>query len=66
MGQPPSEILAGYPSVSPAQFYDALSYYYDHKAEIDSDIEADKPENFMERFNLVMNEEGVLTQKSET
>ncbi|MEO0759950.1 MAG: DUF433 domain-containing protein [Cyanobacteria bacterium J06648_16] len=65
VGQSPAEILAGYPNVNMAQFYDALSYYYDHKAEIDAEIDADKPENFMQRFNLSMNEDGVLTQNAE-
>lgn len=62
MGQLPSDILEGYPNINLAQFYDALSYYYDHKAEIDSEIEADQPGNFMAQFNLVMDEDGVLTQ----
>lgn len=48
-----------------AQFYDALSYYYDYQAEIDADIEADKPESFLKQFNLVMDEDGTLIQNSE-
>jgi len=37
-----TEILAGFPDLTAAQLYDALSYYYDHQAEIDADIEADE------------------------
>jgi len=29
------EILEGYPSLTPAQLFDALSYYFGHKEEID-------------------------------
>ncbi|MEL6136936.1 MAG: DUF433 domain-containing protein [Cyanobacteria bacterium J06628_6] len=65
MGYQPAEILAGYPGIGMAQFYDALSYYYDYQAEIDADIEADKPESFLKQFNLVMDEDGTLIQNSE-
>lgn len=33
------EILEGYPSVTPAQLFDALSYYFDHKEEIDKELQ---------------------------
>jgi uncharacterized protein (DUF433 family) len=32
------EILEGYPSVTPAQLFDALSYYFDNKEEIDREL----------------------------
>ncbi|MDA8078791.1 MAG: DUF433 domain-containing protein [Nitrospiraceae bacterium] len=32
------EILDGYPSLTPAQLFDALSYYFDHKDEIDKEL----------------------------
>jgi uncharacterized protein (DUF433 family) len=32
------EILEGYPSITPAQLFDALSYYFDNKEEIDRDL----------------------------
>lgn len=31
------EIIDKYPHVSPSQVYDVLSYYYDHKEEIDAE-----------------------------
>jgi uncharacterized protein (DUF433 family) len=31
----PDEILAAYPDLTLSQIYDALSYYYDHKDEMD-------------------------------
>jgi uncharacterized protein (DUF433 family) len=33
------EILEGYPSITPAQLFDALSYYFDNKEEIDKELE---------------------------
>lgn len=33
------EILCEFPHLSPAEVYDALSYYYDHQDEIDREIE---------------------------
>lgn len=32
------ELVAAYLDVPPAAFHSALSYYYDHKAEIDRDL----------------------------
>lgn len=32
------EILEGYPSLTPAQLFDALSYYFDNKEEIDKQL----------------------------
>lgn len=32
------EILRDFPFLSPAEVHDALSYYYDHRAEIDQEI----------------------------
>ena len=32
------EILEGYPNITPAQLFDALSYYFDNKEVIDKEI----------------------------
>ncbi len=32
------EILREFPGLSPAEVHDALSYYYDHRAEMDQEI----------------------------
>ncbi len=58
------DVLAGYPDLTAAQFYDALSYYYDHQAEIDADIDADELPELLKRFNLEINVDGVLSLKS--
>ena len=40
-GWGPEEIHAQYPHLSLGQIYAAFAYYYDHKAELDAQIEAD-------------------------
>ena len=41
-GLSPDELLTYYPHVGLAAIYDALSYYYDHRAEIDVEIALQK------------------------
>ena len=38
-GRTPEEILTAYPHLAPAALFSALSYYYDHKDEVDADLE---------------------------
>ncbi len=38
-GMSPEELVKEFPHLNLSQIYDALSYYYDHKEEIDKDIE---------------------------
>ena len=42
IGESIEEILEGYPFLTRAQVHDALSYYYDHTAEIDGYIRANE------------------------
>ncbi len=39
-GDSPEEIRQGFPELSMSEIHAALSYYYDHKAEMDAEIEA--------------------------
>jgi len=39
MGMTPDEILGALPHLSPAQIFAALAYYFDHREEIDANIE---------------------------
>jgi uncharacterized protein (DUF433 family) len=48
-GQTPTEILTVYPRLTPAALFAALSYYYDHKHEIDADL-AEHSEEAYERM----------------
>lgn len=49
-GMPIDDILEGFPHLRESQVYDALSYYYDHREEIEEDIEADSVERLMEEY----------------
>jgi uncharacterized protein (DUF433 family) len=44
MGQSVDAIIAMYPHLSAAQVHDALSYYYDHRAEVDAVRAQNAPE----------------------
>lgn len=40
-GTTPEELVEEFPHLTLAQVYDALSYYYDHRDQIDAEIAAD-------------------------
>ena len=49
MGMPPEEITSHLPHLTLAQVFDALSYYSDHPAEIDAQIEENRiPEELID------------------
>ncbi|MBI4631191.1 MAG: DUF433 domain-containing protein [Chloroflexi bacterium] len=54
------EIHAAYSHVSLATLYDAISYYFDHQAEIEQQIEDNKIENALKKHNATMTEDGVI------
>ena len=54
------EILEGLPHLTPAQVYEALSYYHDHTAEIERTIEASRVENLLVQTDLSVDEKGRL------
>lgn len=43
------EMVTMYPHITHAQVYDALSYYYDHKEEIDKIIDENREEYWKEK-----------------
>ena len=51
-GSSAEEILASYPHLSLAQIHDAISYFFDHKEEIEQDIEDNKIKNILKKYNL--------------
>jgi len=51
-GSSAEEILASYPHLSLAQIHDAISYYFDHREEIEQDIEDNKIKNILKKYNL--------------
>jgi hypothetical protein len=52
LGLSVEEILEGLPHLSPAQVYEALSYYHDHTPEIEQDIAESRVERLIERYGL--------------
>jgi uncharacterized protein (DUF433 family) len=59
LGYTVEEILAGLPNLSPAQLYDALSYYHDHQAEIEDDIAASEDiGTLLGKYGLRLDAEG--------
>jgi uncharacterized protein (DUF433 family) len=64
MGMSGSEILAGFPELTAAQLYDALSYYYDNQAEMEADMADDDGSALLEQFNLHMEPNGRLSAPS--
>jgi uncharacterized protein (DUF433 family) len=44
MGNAPEEIQAKLPYLTLSQIHDALSFYYDHREEIDADLDANREE----------------------
>lgn len=51
-GMSVEDILEGYPSITPAQLFDTLSYYHDNKEEIEKDIERDSIEQIKKEFAI--------------
>ena len=46
LNYPVEEILEQMPMLSPAQVHDALSFYYDHKEDIDRELELNADEEY--------------------
>ena len=40
-----AELVDAFPNLTPAAAHSALAYYWDHRAEIEAEIEANRPEN---------------------
>lgn len=50
-GMTPEELVREFSHLELCHVYDALSYYYDHKEEIDEDIEANTEEYLRNNFD---------------
>jgi uncharacterized protein (DUF433 family) len=61
LGLSVEEILEGLPHLTPAQVYDALSYYHDHQEEIERDIRESRIEWVLKEQSLIMDKEGIIT-----
>lgn len=54
------EILEGFPNITAAQFFDALSYYHDHKDQINENLEQDSLETIQEELGVERSSDGTL------
>jgi uncharacterized protein (DUF433 family) len=62
LGYSVEEILKGLPHLTPAQVYDALSYYYDHQREVEQDLAASQDiSNLLRKYDLTMDDQGRIT-----
>ena len=64
MGLSVEEILEGLPHLTPAQVYEALSYYHDHASEIEQDIEESRVEHLVERYGMKIVSGGRIVAES--
>jgi uncharacterized protein (DUF433 family) len=64
-GTTPQEILEWYPQpyLTPGALHDAISYYYDHKAEIDAIISGSTPEKLAEQYGYEIGAAGLVNFK---
>ena len=60
----PEEMVEEWNGLSLAQIHDALSYYHDHKEEIDRERLRNTLEHLQEHFNLRLEPNGRLSPKS--
>ena len=54
------EILEGFPNITAAQFFDALSYYHDHKEQINENLEQDELDTIQEDLDVKRRPDGSL------
>lgn len=54
------EILEGFPNITAAQFFDALSYYHDHKEQVNESLERDDLETIQEELGVERKSDGSL------
>jgi|SRR5579862_5841340 len=59
------EIIATYPHLGAAAIYDAVSYYLNHKDEIDRLIAESTPEALQERYGFAVGEKGRVIFKDQ-
>lgn len=60
LGETVEGYRADHPALTFAQIYAALSYYFDHQAEIDAEIEANQMSQLKEDLNLTVDNRGFV------
>lgn len=61
LGDSPDDLLNDYARLSAAAIYDAISFYYDHREEIDQQIKDNHLENSLAHHNATIDEQGRIT-----
>lgn len=61
LGDSPDDLLNAYAHLSAAAIYDAMSFYYDHREEIERQIEQNRLEDVLTRYQAVIDERGRIT-----
>jgi uncharacterized protein (DUF433 family) len=59
-GESVENILRSFPHLQPSWVHDAISYYLDHKPEIEREIEENQIESVLARTGGVMDEKGIV------
>jgi uncharacterized protein (DUF433 family) len=59
LGEPIEDYIADHPHLTIAKIYDGLSYYYDHRAEVDREIEENKAGTSAAESGMVADERGI-------
>lgn len=60
-GDTPEEIGQTYPHLEPAAIYDAISYYLDHQAEIEAEINENRIEQVLAETQATLDHSGKIT-----
>lgn len=63
-GVAPEEIAATFQHLTTAAIYDAISYYLDHKTEMDALIASSTPDALQERYGFAIDQDGKFAYKS--
>jgi uncharacterized protein (DUF433 family) len=61
LGDTPDDLVEQYSHISAAAIYDAISYFLDHRDEIEEEINANRLETVLSQHNATMDERGVIT-----
>ena len=61
LGDSADDLLNAYSHLPAAAIFDAISYYYDHREEIEHEIEENRLAGTLARHNAVMDERGRIT-----
>jgi uncharacterized protein (DUF433 family) len=59
-GATPDEIVSSYPQLSLAAVHDAISYYYDHRDDIDGFLRDNTLEDTLSQYGLTRAGDGVI------